>query len=41
MTVKIPSIISNSDGGISLNKPSFSITFSGTVETKRCGNMLS
>ena len=41
MTVKIPSMISNSDSGRSLIKPSFDITFSGTVETKRSCNMLS
>ena len=41
MIVKPPSIISNSDGGRSLNKPTFDITFSGTVETKRRCNMFS
>jgi hypothetical protein len=41
MTVKIPSIILNSDGSRSLNKPSFDITFSGTAETKRRCNMFS
>jgi len=41
MTLKMPSIILNSDGGRSLSKPSFDITFSGTVETKRSCNMFS
>jgi hypothetical protein len=41
MTVKIPSIILNSDGSRSLNKPSFDITFSGTAETKKRCNMFS
>jgi hypothetical protein len=41
MTVKIPSIILNSDDGRSLNKPPFDITFSGTVEIKRRYNVFS